>query len=123
LNKRTTSSFTIFSVGVLHGMRCALQHSQLLLCVLCTMCTKQSRVGLLMSVHLFVHMIQLENRWTHFDKFWYGCLAICSHPFFVFFNFPQSIIPTWRTDLRGWSDLQPLNIGSYSDLWKEIKEK
>jgi hypothetical protein len=43
-----------------------------------------------------VRMIQLENLWMDFDDICHGCYAIGGHPKLVFFNFVQSVIPTWQ---------------------------
>jgi hypothetical protein len=81
------------------------------LCILCKMCIKWIHIGLTMSVHLSVCVIQLENHRTEVHEIWYGSYAIVVYPRIVLFNLLQSIISTWQTN--EWA-------GRQTNLWGVI---
>jgi hypothetical protein len=54
---------------------------------------KWMRIGLTLSVHPSIHMIQLENCLTDMDEVLYG---IGVYPKIVLFNFLQLVILTWQ---------------------------
>jgi hypothetical protein len=69
-------------------------------------------------VCLSVRTIQLEKWRVDFDEMRYGRNASADYPMLVLFNFLQSAIPTWRTDvLVRWEWLPQLNTESHNDVW------
>jgi hypothetical protein len=67
-----------------------------------------------------VGMLQLKNRWTDFDKNWYGYCASGGYPKVVLFSYPTVKQLPWRTHQLVRLNRKPLTILWHDDWTPEV---